>query len=169
MWSQLWLGTSASCLGCWRPRQGKIAKSSVFKLFIFVKNSAILFYNGKSWNLFRSNRCGRHYFQNAQGLVFVVDSNDQDRVVEAYDKLHRMLNEVSVAYLLISKLDYLNGSVLTYMNKSSVLIYITCKSLRELVQIFHWFLAFWRMTCRTLFYLCLLINKTFWILWVLLK
>ncbi|CAL5422330.1 unnamed protein product [Camellia sinensis] len=35
----------------------------------------------------------RHYFQNTQGLVFVVDSNDQDRVVEARDELHRMLNE----------------------------------------------------------------------------
>ncbi|KAL7170219.1 hypothetical protein ACSBR2_035142 [Camellia fascicularis] len=35
----------------------------------------------------------RHYFQNTQGLIFVVDSNDQDRVVEARDELHRMLNE----------------------------------------------------------------------------
>ncbi|CAM8878504.1 unnamed protein product [Rhodiola kirilowii] len=25
----------------------------------------------------------RHYFQNTQGLIFVVDSNDRDRVVEA--------------------------------------------------------------------------------------
>lgn len=37
----------------------------------------------------------RHYFQNTQGLIFVVDSNDRDRVVEARDELHRMLNEVS--------------------------------------------------------------------------
>lgn len=36
----------------------------------------------------------RHYFQNTQGLIFVVDSNDRDRVVEARDELHRMLNEV---------------------------------------------------------------------------
>ncbi|KAE9607890.1 putative small GTPase superfamily, ARF/SAR type, P-loop containing nucleoside triphosphate hydrolase [Lupinus albus] len=35
----------------------------------------------------------RHYFQNTQGLIFVVDSNDRDRVVEARDELHRMLNE----------------------------------------------------------------------------
>ncbi|CAI0626095.1 unnamed protein product [Linum tenue] len=27
------------------------------------------------------------------GLIFVVDSNDRDRVVEARDELHRMLNE----------------------------------------------------------------------------
>jgi len=37
----------------------------------------------------------RHYFQNTQGLIFVVDSNDRDRVVEARDELHRMLNEVN--------------------------------------------------------------------------
>ncbi|KAK4427577.1 ADP-ribosylation factor 1 [Sesamum alatum] len=36
----------------------------------------------------------RHYFQNTQGLIFVVDSNDRDRVVEARDELHRMLNEI---------------------------------------------------------------------------
>lgn len=35
----------------------------------------------------------RHYFQNTQGLIFVVDSNDRDRVTEARDELHRMLNE----------------------------------------------------------------------------
>lgn len=37
----------------------------------------------------------RHYFQNTQGLIFVVDSNDRDRVGEARDELHRMLNEAS--------------------------------------------------------------------------
>ena len=36
----------------------------------------------------------RHYFQNTQGVIFVVDSNDRDRVGEARDELHRMLNEV---------------------------------------------------------------------------
>ena len=40
----------------------------------------------------------RHYFQNTQGLIFVVDSNDRDRVVEARDELHRMLNEVPYYY-----------------------------------------------------------------------
>ena len=42
----------------------------------------------------------RHYFQNTQGLIFVVDSNDRDRVVEARDELHRMLNEVTCRVLL---------------------------------------------------------------------
>merc|ERR1739848_588727 len=32
----------------------------------------------------------RHYFQNTQGLIFVVDSNDRDRMGEARDELMRM-------------------------------------------------------------------------------
>ncbi|KAJ1809842.1 Arf GTPase arf1 [Coemansia sp. RSA 2523] len=35
----------------------------------------------------------RHYFQNTQGIIFVVDSNDRDRIPEARDELQRMLNE----------------------------------------------------------------------------
>eukprot|EP00761_Pharyngomonas_kirbyi_P003303 gb/GECH01003307.1/.p1 GENE.gb/GECH01003307.1/~~gb/GECH01003307.1/.p1 ORF type:complete len:182 (+),score=36.98 gb/GECH01003307.1/:1-546(+) len=35
----------------------------------------------------------RHYFQNTQGLIFVVDSNDRERIGEARDELHRMLAE----------------------------------------------------------------------------
>ncbi|KAG9457703.1 hypothetical protein H6P81_002211 [Aristolochia fimbriata] len=35
----------------------------------------------------------RHYFQNTHGLIFVIDSNDRDRILEAKDELHRMLSE----------------------------------------------------------------------------
>jgi len=35
----------------------------------------------------------RHYLQNTQAIIFVVDSNDRDRVVEAREELQRMLNE----------------------------------------------------------------------------
>ncbi|VVC31805.1 Small GTPase superfamily, ARF type,Small GTP-binding protein domain,Small GTPase superfamily, ARF/SAR [Cinara cedri] len=35
----------------------------------------------------------RHYFQNTQGLIFVVDSNDRERVAEAERELHNMLKE----------------------------------------------------------------------------
>ncbi|KAE8283394.1 ADP-ribosylation factor 1 [Larimichthys crocea] len=35
----------------------------------------------------------RHYFQNTQGLIFVVDSNDRERVGEAKEELMRMLAE----------------------------------------------------------------------------
>jgi hypothetical protein len=36
------------------------------------------------------------HFQNTQGLIFVVDSNDREHVVEARDELHWMLNEVAL-------------------------------------------------------------------------
>jgi len=35
----------------------------------------------------------RHYFQNTQGLIFVVDSNDRERVKEARAELEKMLSE----------------------------------------------------------------------------
>lgn len=35
----------------------------------------------------------RHYFQNTQGLIFVVDSNDRERVAESADELTKMLQE----------------------------------------------------------------------------
>eukprot|EP01115_Flamella_aegyptia_P007764 TRINITY_DN322_c0_g2_i1.p1 TRINITY_DN322_c0_g2~~TRINITY_DN322_c0_g2_i1.p1 ORF type:complete len:205 (-),score=80.32 TRINITY_DN322_c0_g2_i1:68-616(-) len=35
----------------------------------------------------------RHYFQNTQGLIFVVDSNDRERISEAAEELQKMLNE----------------------------------------------------------------------------
>ncbi|GAM28118.1 hypothetical protein SAMD00019534_112940 [Acytostelium subglobosum LB1] len=35
----------------------------------------------------------RHYFQNTQGLIFVVDSNDRERIQEGCDELQKMLNE----------------------------------------------------------------------------
>lgn len=45
----------------------------------------------------------RHYFQNTQGLIFVVDSNDRERMVEASEELRRMLSEdeLSDAILLV--------------------------------------------------------------------
>jgi len=39
----------------------------------------------------------RHYFQNSQGVIFVCDSNDRDRIEEAREELHRMLNEPELA------------------------------------------------------------------------
>uniref|UniRef100_A0A6I8P8A6 ARF GTPase 5 n=1 Tax=Ornithorhynchus anatinus TaxID=9258 RepID=A0A6I8P8A6_ORNAN len=35
----------------------------------------------------------RHYFQNTQGLIFVVDSNDRERAQESADELQKMLQE----------------------------------------------------------------------------
>jgi len=35
----------------------------------------------------------RHYFQNTNGVIFVVDSNDKDRIPQARDELQKMLAE----------------------------------------------------------------------------
>lgn len=35
----------------------------------------------------------RHYFQNTQGLIFVVDSNDRERIAESKEELAKMLQE----------------------------------------------------------------------------
>uniref|UniRef100_UPI00398F4ACC ADP-ribosylation factor 2-like n=1 Tax=Pristiophorus japonicus TaxID=55135 RepID=UPI00398F4ACC len=45
----------------------------------------------------------RHYFQNTQGLIFVVDSNDRERINEAKEELNRMLieDELKDAVLLV--------------------------------------------------------------------
>lgn len=45
----------------------------------------------------------RHYFQNTQGLIFVVDSNDRERADEAKEELSKMLQEAELqdAVLLV--------------------------------------------------------------------
>ncbi|XP_048416405.1 ADP-ribosylation factor-like [Stegostoma tigrinum] len=45
----------------------------------------------------------KHYFQNTQGLIFVIDSNDRERINEAKDELMRMIaeDELRDAVLLI--------------------------------------------------------------------
>lgn len=35
----------------------------------------------------------RHYYQNTEGIIFVIDSNDRDRLPTARDELAKMLNE----------------------------------------------------------------------------
>eukprot|EP00301_Raphidiophrys_heterophryoidea_P004462 c11937_g1_i3.p2 GENE.c11937_g1_i3~~c11937_g1_i3.p2 ORF type:complete len:188 (+),score=53.96 c11937_g1_i3:127-690(+) len=35
----------------------------------------------------------RYYFQNTQGLIFVVDSNDRERIEEAAEELHKVLQQ----------------------------------------------------------------------------
>ncbi|GLJ54094.1 hypothetical protein SUGI_1158300 [Cryptomeria japonica] len=83
----------------------------------------------------------RHYFQNTQGLIFVVDSNDRDRVVEARDELHRMLNEDELrdAVLLVfaNKQDLPNA-----MNAAEITDKLGLHSLRQR----HWYI---QSTCAT--------------------
>merc|ERR1712072_501182 len=45
----------------------------------------------------------RHYYTNTQGLIYVVDSNDRDRIDENREELHKMLaeEELKDAVLLV--------------------------------------------------------------------
>ncbi|KAJ7569309.1 hypothetical protein O6H91_01G071800 [Diphasiastrum complanatum] len=38
----------------------------------------------------------RFYFQNNQGLIFVVDSNDRDRMIEARNEIHKLTNDMEL-------------------------------------------------------------------------
>lgn len=52
----------------------------------------------------------RYYYQNAQGIIFVVDSNDRDRIDKARDELEKMLNEDELK----------NASILVFANKQDL-------------------------------------------------
>ncbi|KAH1091962.1 hypothetical protein J1N35_019219 [Gossypium stocksii] len=71
--------------------------------------------------------------KNTQGLIFVVDSNDRDRFVEARDELHRKLNEEELrdAVLLVfaNKQDLPNA-----MNAAEIIDKLGLHSLRQR----HW-------------------------------
>ena len=49
----------------------------------------------------------RHYYTNTQGIIFVVDSNDRDRIDDAREELHKMINDEELK----------DAVVLVYANK----------------------------------------------------
>jgi len=83
----------------------------------------------------------RHYYQNTQGIIFVVDSNDRERISEAREELQRMLNEDELreALLLIfaNKQDLPNA-----MNAAEITDKLGLQSLRQRV----WYI---QSTCAT--------------------
>ncbi|NP_001280296.1 ADP-ribosylation factor 1 [Acyrthosiphon pisum] len=83
----------------------------------------------------------RHYFQNTQGLIFVVDSNDKERIFEAKEELMRMLGEDELrdAVLLIfaNKQDLPNA-----MNASEITDKLSLHTLRNR----NWYI---QATCAT--------------------
>merc|ERR1712227_480342 len=83
----------------------------------------------------------RHYFQNTQGIIFVVDSNDRERIPEAREELQRMLNEDELrdALLLVfaNKQDLPNA-----MNAAEITDKLGLHSLRQR----QWFI---QATCAT--------------------
>ena len=69
-------------------------------------------------------------FQNTQGIIFVVDSNDRERISEAREELQRMLNEDELrdALLLVfaNKQDLPNA-----MNASEITDKLGLQGLRQ--------------------------------------
>ena len=65
----------------------------------------------------------RHYYTGTQGLVFVVDSQDRERVEEAKQELHRILSdrEMKDCLLLVfaNKQDLPGGTIIPLRSLSS--------------------------------------------------
>ncbi|CAI9619063.1 unnamed protein product, partial [Staurois parvus] len=83
----------------------------------------------------------RHYFQNTQGLIFVVDSNDRERIQEASEELLKMLSEDELreAVLLVfaNKQDLPNAMAISEMTDK-----LTLQTLRNRI----WYV---QATCAT--------------------
>ena len=88
----------------------------------------------------------RHYYTGTQGLIFVVDCADRDRVDEARQELHRIINdrEMKDAIILIfaNKQDLPDGKILTHHHLLSDLeqhvtrvYYCTCALLSAYVAV----------------------------------
>lgn len=83
----------------------------------------------------------RHYFQNTQGLIFVVDSNDRERVQEAKEELMRMLAEDELRDCV----------VLVFANKQDLPHAMTTSEVTEKLNLSslcnrHWYI---QATCAT--------------------
>lgn len=63
----------------------------------------------------------RHYFTNTQGLIFVVDSNDRDRIEEAREELQKMLNEDELQ----------NAALLIFANKQDLPNALSCGEITD--------------------------------------
>ncbi|KAH3742895.1 dynamin family GTPase [Pelomyxa schiedti] len=86
----------------------------------------------------------KHYYENTEGLIFVVDSNDPERLSEARDELHKMLAEYelrdTVLLVLANKQDLPNslpvskvaeGLELTTLRNRKWFIQATCATTGE--------------------------------------
>ena len=52
----------------------------------------------------------RHYYENCQALIFVVDSADEERLIEAKEELHKLMEEEQLS----------NACLLVYANKQDM-------------------------------------------------
>ena len=67
----------------------------------------------------------RHYYTNTQGIIFVVDSNDRDRIDDAREELHKMINDEELK----------DAIVLVYANKQDLPGAMTTPEVTEKLQL----------------------------------
>ena len=99
-------------------RKEKILKTTFhyhYRCFFYIEES--LDYNDMnliSWDIGGANISRTIYklYQNTDGIIFVLDSNDRDRIEDAYDELKKILEEFKDCPILImaNKQD-LNGAL----------------------------------------------------------
>ena len=63
----------------------------------------------------------RHYYTNTQGLIYVVDSNDRDRIEENREELHKMLAEEELK----------DAVLLVFANKQDLSGALTCPEITD--------------------------------------
>merc|ERR1712242_117866 len=63
----------------------------------------------------------RHYYTNTQGLIYVVDSNDRDRIDENREELHKMLAEEELR----------DAVLLVFANKQDLPGALTCPEIPD--------------------------------------
>merc|ERR1711933_255274 len=83
----------------------------------------------------------RYYYQNTQGLIFVIDSNDRDRIEDAHQELAQTLNEDEMR----------DAALLVFANKQDLLNSLTAAEVTEKLGLHNmrnrkWFI---QSTCAT--------------------
>jgi ADP-ribosylation factor protein 1 len=69
----------------------------------------------------RIRQLWRHYYNNTQGIIFVVDSNDPQRIDSARDELQRLLREDELA----------DATLLIFANKQDMPNAMTCTQMSD--------------------------------------
>lgn len=90
-----------SCFLSWRQFNKSLLAFPPYFLWYLKKSVwqtliSCFFFNSSVWDVGGQDKIRplwRHYFQNTQGLIFVIDSNDRERIVEAEQELQNMLRE----------------------------------------------------------------------------
>ena len=77
------------CVGCWRSGWQTDACEEFGRLFTALVCDASCSLEGQD----KIRRLWRHYYQGTDGLIFVVDSSDRDRINDAKEELQKMLDE----------------------------------------------------------------------------